>query len=498
MLKKVLTLSSGSAIGKVSGVIREVLFASFFGTSAIADAYRAALTLTLAPVHLFTSDALDSAFIPQFSKDRVNNRASAWSLFNGVGLMILFLSLVTGGVLYFFAQFWVSLVLPGFVGESFELVVLMIRVMAWGVPLYVLSALLIALDIANGNFRLAAIRPLVQNFGIITAIIAAFLSENPVWIAWWFAGTYLLFSIYEIIRLLRTGVLQEDWYRHWGDIRPATKRFWEAMKPMAFFSLIIQANAILEKAVASLIGPGAVATIDYARLIPETAQVLLIVPIGLVSLSAMVSLDDSVVSERTDRISAMILLLLIPLSGFLLVSAQEIITVIYGRGAFDENSIQLTSEALRGMAVGTWAASLSYVIHRIYNSRMKNRQVLRIGAAGIFVNATFNVLAYKYLGVMAIGLGFSLGGIVMAWLYIRGLDEKKLMKQVAKLSVLGVGPYIVIALLLINYQLPSLASLALQMIWCCMFWGAVFMAAPSTRDILRQFAGRITSLRERS
>jgi putative peptidoglycan lipid II flippase len=92
MLKQVLTFSTGSALGKIFGVVREILFADFFGTTAVADAYCAAMTATLAPTHLFTSEALNAAFIPQFRKYHKNREYLSWSLFNGIGFLLFFLS----------------------------------------------------------------------------------------------------------------------------------------------------------------------------------------------------------------------------------------------------------------------------------------------------------------------------------------------------------------------------------------------------------------------
>lgn len=491
MLKQVLTLSGGSALGKVLGVAREVILAALFGTTAAADAYRAALTATLAPAHLFTQEALNAAFIPQFRKDRKDSPGTAWSLFNGLGLLLLLLSLVIGGVLYFFASSWISFFLPGFSGERHELAIRMLRIMAWGVPLYILSALLISLEIASGHFRLAALRPLVQNMGIIVAITAAFLAENPVWIALGFTGTYFFFSFYEIARLVGKGILVGNWHRYWGHIRPAASRFWEAMKPMVLFALLLQANIVLEKAVASLIGPGAVASVDYARLIPETAQVLLIMPIGMVSLSAMVTMSEEEVRQRSDRISAMTLVLLVPLSGLVLVSAPDVVKVLYARGAFDEQSVVLSSLALRGMSVGMWAVCLTYVFHKIYNSRLRNREVLRIGAAGILVNAVFNLAAYRFMGVLALGLGYSMGGIVMAALYMRGLGGARSTWKVARLCLYGMFPYLGVGLIIGRFPLAPLLALAAQVVWAALLWGVVFLSNSDTRDMLGGLAGRL-------
>ncbi|MDH4027773.1 MAG: hypothetical protein OEU95_02935, partial [Nitrospirota bacterium] len=196
MFKKVLTLSSGSAIGKLFGIVREVLFAAFFGTSAVADAYRAAMTATITPIHLLTSETLSSTFIPQFRIDRKNNNSMAWALFNGIGSLTVFFSLIIGCGIYFFASTWAALLFPGFAENQFNLTVQMLKIMAWGVPLYSISALLISLEIGSGRFALAASRAFVQNIGIIIAILLAVWTRNPVWIAWGFTGTYIVFAFW--------------------------------------------------------------------------------------------------------------------------------------------------------------------------------------------------------------------------------------------------------------------------------------------------------------
>jgi putative peptidoglycan lipid II flippase len=496
MLKQILTLSGGSAIGKLIGVVREILFASFFGTSSVADAYRAALSATLAPVYLFTSEALNAAFIPQFSKDRKERNAAAWSLFNGIGLILLLISIVIAGMLYFFAQNWIEIILPGFTGSQFTISVQMLQIMAWGIPLYVLSALLISLEIGSNFFRMASMRPFVQNIGIILAMIVAFIGNQPIWIAWWFTGTYFCFSLFGVSMMITNGILKPGWHRHWDQLRPVMKRFWIAMKPMVFFSLLLQANLLLEKAIASLIGQGAIASIEYARLIPETAYVLLIVPLGLVSLSVMVNFNDSEVRERSDNMSSMVLLLFVPLSGLVLVSSQEIIRLIYQRGAFDEASVLQTSYALQGMSVGLWAFCLAYLLHRIYNARLRNYDVLRITTKGLIVNALFIIIAYKYLGVLAIGLGSSLGRIIMAILFIKGIGEMHIFQQIAKICLYSIVPYILIALTLkISIHLSPILNLTFQTLWCVFYWGLIFYAFPTSREILNQLLNKFTSFK---
>jgi putative peptidoglycan lipid II flippase len=496
MLRNVLTLSSGSLFGKISGLIREILFAAFFGTSAAADAYRAAMTATLVPVHLFTSEALNAAFIPQFRTDRDNKDNSAWTLLNGIGLALIIISLFIGCILYFFAQTWVSLVFPGFMEDQADLAVRMLQIMAWGVPLYVLSAILISLEIACGHFRLAAWRPLIQNLGIITAISIAFLGKSPVHIAWGFTGTYIIFSLFGTVSLIRKNIFKSNWHSYWTNITEVSGRFWDSMKPLVLFSVLLQCNILIEKAVASLIGPGAVAAVDYARMIPETTQMLLIVPLGTVSLSSLVSFQEEEVRKHCDRISAAVLLLLVPVSSFTLISAPDIIKVIYGRGAFDANSISLTFHLLRGMSVGMWAVSLAYVFQKIFNARIRNREVLRIGATGVLANALFNILAYKYLGVLAIGLGFSLGGIISLWLYIRHIGPLKKITRTGRICLIGLLPHCIIGFLIKNsYNWTPFTGLLVQLLWAAISWGIIFWVFPASRNTLLYLCEKLISLR---
>lgn len=487
MLKQTLNLFWSGAFGKLIGIAREVLFASFFGTTAAADAFRAVFTTTISFSHLFTSEAISTAFIPQFRIDSEKKDNSEWSLFNGVGLLLFIISICIGFLLYFFANTWISIFFPGFKDAHLMLSVEMLKIMALGVPLYVLSALLISLEVGSGQFHLATLRPLVQNTGIIMAIIIAFKGGQPDWIAWGFTGTYLIFILLAAIWISKRGILKPGWYRHWEHIQSVAKRFWNTMKPMAVFSILAHANVVLEKTIASLIGSGAVATIDYARIIPDTIQFLIVVPLGLVSLSAMTNLSSAEVSNRSDKITTMGLLLFVPLSGFVLLSAPDIVRLFYGRGAFDEASVIRTAQALRGMSVGIWAVCIANILINIYNARLRNYEVLRIGIWGISANALFNVFTYQYLGVMAIGLGFSLGGIVMAWFLIKDVEGMISTLKTAKICLLGSIPYIVIGLMINSLNYPQTLNLLIQMVWILLFWGGIYFVFPISRNMLKLF-----------
>ncbi len=98
---------------------------------------------------------------------------------------------------------------------------------------------------------------------------------------------------------------------------------------------------------------------------------------------------------------------------------------MFHRGAFDQQGVLLTSQALRGMSVGLWAATLSWILLRILNSTYRNTAVAAILVASYCANAAVNlatvgIQATSGLGTLMLGFGEAaractmLGGVMLA------------------------------------------------------------------------------------
>ena len=81
MIRAALKLATGSVIGKLSGVLREILLATAFGTGAVASAARASQTATLVPVEFFAANALSAGFLPLYSSIEKEGRERVIGLF---------------------------------------------------------------------------------------------------------------------------------------------------------------------------------------------------------------------------------------------------------------------------------------------------------------------------------------------------------------------------------------------------------------------------------
>jgi putative peptidoglycan lipid II flippase len=74
---------------------------------------------------------------------------------------------------------------------------------------------------------------------------------------------------------------------------------------------------------------------------------------------------------------------------------------------------------LMGLGIGFWAQVVSYILIKSLNAQRKNKIVLIFMVIALVINSLFNVIFYKLLGSLTIGIGASIYGIVLFILLIK-------------------------------------------------------------------------------
>jgi putative peptidoglycan lipid II flippase len=481
MHNAVIQLFTGNLASKALGLFREVLTAGLLGTGQAIGAFRVAQTGTFTPVNFFTSDSLNSAFIPQYKRFITHSLDKAQTLFWSLCGIFGLLSLTIAFALWVGGLHWVSTLAPGLEPEATTLAVSMLRVMALGVPFYLMSALLMFLGMASNDFIPMAIRPVVQNVGMIAGVLLAFLMRDMLLLAWGFTASYIAFSIWVLVRCLRSGYLSFPDRWDWPQVREVVHAFWSTLRPLLLLPVMLQGNIIVERAVASLIGLVAISALDYARFVSETLILLVSVPVAFAGLAHWSGLRGDEVRRRLNRVLLLMLVVAVPASVFLAVHAHIVVDVIYARGAFDAESVRVTGDILFGIAAGLWAQVIGYVLIKALNAQMRNNAVVWVMAAALVANIAVNLTIYPYLGAMTLGLGNSLYGLV---LLAGALTALGLWKDAAKgggMRALGTAGYLLLDHLL---PLPSGAwrSLAAASVFALIYWMAWIALVPLLRN----------------
>jgi len=331
------------------------------------------------------------------------------------------LFLLLAGIIFLFlylgSSWWVKILAPGMDDTSKALTASMLHVMALAVPLYLLGMLMAYLKMAHGRYLTASLRSTIQSVGLISGSLLAIYLKNPLFLAWGFVFTYLFYLLWLLSSLYNLGLLhfKATLSRHLAI--ETFRAFWNSVRPVLVIPLLIQGNIAIERIVASLIGSTAIAAVDYAKFVTETGVILIAAPLGMVGLSAMSGLDSNLVRQKVGQIANVVLIFMIPVSIFVACNNVDIVRILYARGAFDQESVEVTSKILLGFSIGMWAQVLSYYFIRVLNSQLRNTEVLIYTSISILIDVGIKLLLYKNFGPMVLGLGISVNSIVL-WLFI--------------------------------------------------------------------------------
>lgn len=399
----------GGLLGKVLGLVREVLLAAAYGTGTPATASRVAQTGTLVPVDFFTADVLSAGFLPLHKELLARDPARAAALFRGLrtGLWVLSAVLLVG--LLLLAGPVVRLVAPGLDAGTADTSARFVQVMALGVPSYLQFALLSYLEMSHGGFRLSSARATVQNLGLIASLGLAWVLGEPVLLASGFAAAYLGLHGWGYVALRRRGFLPTT---AGAGGRELAARVWRRVRPLLLLPVVLQGSVVTERVVASLLGDQVVAAVDYARFVATTGVNLLAVPLGLAGLAALSGLDVGAARERLAGIVPGLLLVVVPVSVVLTAGSAPVVEVLYARGAFDAAAVTTSAAVLTGFGVGFWAQSCAYVLVKALNAAGRNRWAVASLVAGLVVTLALNLALHAPLGPVALGLAASAGSVV--------------------------------------------------------------------------------------
>lgn len=483
-------LFAGNLAGKVIGLGREVLLAALFGASRAVDAFRAAQTATLIPVQFVSSEALNAGFIPLYSRYRSTDPVRASTLFAAISLILLGLSIGLSTAIVIGAEHWVSILVPGFDTVAHEMAVSMLRIMAIGVPLYIAAFLLVVLDIGHGHYVLASTRSSFQSVGLIVGTVSAYLLSNITMLAWGFVGGYAAFLVVGWIRTRSMKYILAPPYWSTPLAWNVLAEFWRVLRPLLLLPVFLQANIVIERIVASFLGVGVLASFEYAKTLTETGAALIAVPLGIAGLSQLSRLGLEEAKNELRVWLPFLFLVLIPISLLIGLNSRAVVNLIFGYGSFDRDAVDVTAAVLTGLAAGMWAQVVAYVLIKALNSQYRNREAALISVLGFTLNAAFNVIAYRWVGPITLGLGASISAVVMLIASLRALTLLKQAAQMVVRIIPAVGLYLCVHYLLGAVGIDHLLINSLLMLALTI---GVAAYGPVFRDSIRQVLREVFS-----
>jgi putative peptidoglycan lipid II flippase len=416
------TVSVAVMASRVLGLVREQVFAGFFGAGFAFDAFVVAYRIPNLLRDLFAEGALSSAFVTVFTDyQQRQGMERTWRLANNA---LACLALVVGAVVLagiIFSHNLVGLLAPDFalVPGKTDLTTLMTRIMCPFLLLVSLAAVVMGILNAEGKFFIPSLASSFYNLGAIVAglslsLVAPRLGYHP--IVGMAVGTLIGGGLQLAVQLplLRQVGFRPQWVMEFRE--PGLLRIMRLMLPAVVGLSATQINIFINTFYASSCQQGSLSWLNYAYRLVHLPMglfgvALMVATLPVVSRHAAVR-DLPALKGAFQSSLTLVLLLTLPAACGLIFLARPIIALIYQHGHFTALDTQQTAAALALFAVGLAAFAGVKIMVPVFYALDDTR----IPVVGSFITVAANLVIINLiigpLQHLAIALSTSLSVMV--------------------------------------------------------------------------------------
>ncbi len=393
---------------RVLGLVREMIFANFFGAGFLTDAFQVAFRIPNVLRDLFAEGALSAAFVKVFTDYQIlKSEEEAWKLASLVlNCLVVVLSGITILGIIFSPQI-VGLIADGFSPEKAALATTMTRIMFPYILFVAMAALAMGVLNTKGNFGVPASSSTVFNIvSIFLGLAFAYWLSGGEWITpgkneiatdkaqWAVIGMSIgtLFAgasqfVMQVPSLLKLGFRFSP-VLNFAD--EGVKKVARLMAPAILGTSAVQINVMVNTFFVSQID-GGVSWLGYAFRLMQFPIGVFGVAIGTASIPVLSRLASKrSFGEFRDTLSSsikLVFLLTLPSACGLVVLGEPIIRLIYARGAFKESDVPMTAYALAAYAIGLTGYAAIKILSPAFYALDDAKTPMIIALASIAVNA---------------------------------------------------------------------------------------------------------------
>ena len=382
--RSALLVATGILLSRIAGLIRDRVFAHYFGNSAAADAFRAAFRIPNLLQNLFGEGVLSASFIPVYARLLAHGDDAAAGRVAGaiVTLLALVVSVfVLVGILA--TPYLVDVIVPGFAGEKRALTIQLVKILFPGAGFLVLSAWCLGVLNSHGRFFASYAAPVLWNAAMIATLLGFGgsrgqfpLAETLAWGS--VAGSMLQVGI-QLPSVLR---LAKNLRFAFNVTLPAVRTVVRNFVPVFIGRGVVQISAYVDAFLASFLPTGAVAALSYAQALYTLPVSLFGMSVSAAELPAMSSARGNsqevaaYLRQRLDTALARVAYFIIPSAVAFLALGDVIAAAIYQSGRFTHNDAIYVWGILAGAAIGLLASTLGRLYVSAYYALQDTRTPL--------------------------------------------------------------------------------------------------------------------------
>lgn len=423
-------------VSRVTGLVREILFARAFGASAYTDAFKIAFHIPNLLRRLFAEGAFSQAFVPILAEYKSQkDEESIKSLIDRAATVLMWTMLLTCVLGIIGAPLIIFSIATGLKIDptAFDDSVWMTRLMFPYIGFMAFVALSGGILNTWREFKIPALTPVLLNLSFIFAtLLVAPKLKQPIY-AMAFAVLFggLLQAVIQIPALMKIGMLPRlamNPFRALGDA--GIRKILSKMGPAVFAVSAAQISLMINTNIASRLQSGSVSWLSYADRLMEFPTALLGVTLGTILLPSLSKVnfdgDTTEYSALLDWGLRLTFLLALPCAVGLITLSEPLTATLFHYGKFDVTSVSMTAKALVAYGVGLIGLILVKILAPGFYAQQNIKTPVRIAVGVLIATQLMNLLFVPKFAHAGLALSISLGACINAALLYWGLRHRRI------------------------------------------------------------------------
>ncbi|HJT18544.1 MAG TPA: murein biosynthesis integral membrane protein MurJ, partial [Thermoanaerobaculia bacterium] len=359
-------VAAGILLSRLSGLIRQKIFAHYLGNSDAAGVFSAAYRIPNFLQNLFGEGVLSASFIPVYAKLLAQGEEKLAGRVAGIVASLLALTVAILVLICVLITPWLLIVIaPGFHGEVRELTVRVVRILFPGIGILVMSAWCLGILNSHRKFFLSYVAPVLMNIVMIATLVIfghrVSQTSLAICLAW---GTV-------VGAAAQLGIQIPFVFRYARHLRFAIDTALEPVRqvvrnftPVVIGRGVVQLSAYLDNILATLLGTAAASALAYAQLIsllPISLFGMSVAAAELPQMSSAIGSDEEIHAALRNRMSRglrQIAFFVIPSVMAFIAIGNAIVAALYQGGQFGPGDTLYVWYILIGSTVGLLAVTL--------------------------------------------------------------------------------------------------------------------------------------------
>ncbi len=444
IFKNFFTNSIGILVSRVFGFIRDLLTASVLGANIYSDIFFVAFKLPNLFRRIFAEGAFAQSFIPAFINSK-NKSIFSYKIFVKFVTFLIFFSFIVT----VFSGFFAKLIALGFDDETLAIASPLVAINFYYLPLIFVVTFLGSLLQYKNHFATTAFSTALLNIALIVSLL---LTKDMDKIDIVYAMSYavivggMLQLITHIIaiknknlaKLFRFGFTNREKKKTASE----EKSFFRSFSHAILGNSTPQISAFLDIWIASFLVTGSISYLYYANRIFQLPLALFAIALSVAVFPKIARLiknsetKQALVFFKNGFWFLLFLLTLSAIGGIIL--SQEIVKLLFERGAFTSEDTLKSAEVLQMYLVGLVPFGLAKLFSLWLYATLRQKEAVKIALFGLGANLLMYTLLVEPLGVKGLALASSIAGIVLLAFTIRSFGFKEFLDTIRdkKLAIL--------------------------------------------------------------